>query len=148
MLISSYEHSVDVKGRVFIPARWREDLGDTVVVTRGMMGKGDSRCLFGMSVPVWCELQDRFKRLALTDVKAQNAMRLLFAYAAECELDKQGRILLNASLREQAGITDNAVLIGVGNRIEIWNADSWKLHMQDAEDMSDEVLTYLTELGI
>ncbi|MEG1547559.1 MAG: division/cell wall cluster transcriptional repressor MraZ [Clostridia bacterium] len=148
MLISSFEHSVDAKGRVFIPAKWREDLGNTVIITRGMLGKGDSRCLFGMSVPVWSELLEKFKKLALSDVTAQNAMRLLFANAAECDLDKQGRVLITASLREQAGIDENAMLIGMGNRIEIWSAAGWSKHVEETDDISDEVLRYLSELGI
>ena len=99
VLISSFEHSVDAKGRVFIPAKWREDLGDTIVITRDMSGGGDGRCLFGMSVDVWKEMLERFNRVAISDVKAQNAMRMMFAGASDCELDKQGRVLLSAGPR-------------------------------------------------
>ena len=104
MLISSFGHSVDAKGRVFIPAKWRDDLGDTVIITRDMMGNADSRCLYGVPVELWNDILERFKKVAVSDVKAQNAMRRLFANACECELDKQGRILIPNSLREYAGI--------------------------------------------
>lgn len=148
MLISSFEHSVDAKGRVFIPAKWRDDLGDTIVITRDMLGGGDTRCLFGMSLPVWEEMLERFKRIAISDVQAQNAMRMMFANANDCELDKQGRALLSGGLRQYAGIDKEAVLIGMGNRIEIWSADRWRKHCEANDGVSAETLTYLTELGI
>lgn len=152
MLISSFEHSVDAKGRVFIPAKWRDDLGDTVIITRDMMGKGDSRCLYGMPVTLWNDILERFRKVAVTDVKAQNAMRMLFANAFDCEADKQGRILLPASLREYAGITGEATLVGMGNRIEIWGKDQWGKYCECSESASDEfnaeTMAYLAGLGI
>ena len=149
MLISSFEHSVDAKGRVFIPAKWREDLGDTIIITRDMSGGGDGRCLFGMSMGVWNDMLERFKRVAISDVKAQNAVRMMFAGASDCELDKQGRVLLSASLRQYAGIDKEAVLIGMGNRIEIWSQDRWLRWQEKAQgDMETDALAYLAELGI
>lgn len=148
MLISSFEHSVDAKGRVFIPAKWRDDLGDTIVITRDMLGSGDTRCLFGMSLVVWNEMLERFKRIAMSDVPAQNAMRMMFAGAMDCELDKQGRALLGGSLRQYAGIEKDAVLIGMGNRIEIWSAERWSKHCEENDQVSAETLRYLAELGI
>ena len=70
LLISSFGHSVDAKGRVFIPAKWRDDLGDTVIITRDMMGNADSRCLYGMPVELWNDILERFKKVAVSDVKA------------------------------------------------------------------------------
>ncbi len=148
VLISSFEHSVDAKGRVFIPAKWRDDLGDTIVITRDLPGEGDTRCLFGMSLQVWNEMLERFKRIAISDAPAQNAMRMLFAGATDCELDKQGRALLSANLRQYAGIDKDAVLIGMGNRIEIWSAQRWNKHCEENDKVSAETLRYLTELGI
>jgi MraZ protein len=147
VLISSFEHSVDAKGRVFIPAKWRDDLGDTIVITRDMLG-GDGRCLFGMSLAVWNDMLERFKKVAIADVPAQNAMRLMFAGASDCELDKQGRALLSASLRQYAGLERDAVLIGMGSRIEIWSADTWREHCEANAQVSGEALKYLAELGI
>ena len=79
MLINSFEHNVDAKGRLFIPAKWREDLGSTIIITRGMLGKSDRRCLFGMSLTTWDMLLERYNKIAMTDVKAQNALRMTFA---------------------------------------------------------------------
>lgn len=151
-MINSFEHSVDAKGRVFLPAKWRDDLGDTVIITRDMMGKGEDRCLYGMPVSVWNEMLERFRRISVTDVRAQNAMRMLFANACDCEPDKQGRILIPASLREYAGIGGEAMLIGMGNRIELWGVEKWDKHCREAEAASDELnaetLAYLAGLGI
>ncbi len=148
MLISSFRHSVDAKGRIFIPAKWRDDLGDTIVVTRGLTGKGGGRCLSGMSMPVWNELLERFRKIAMSDSTAQNAMRMLFANACDCEPDKQGRILISASLRELAQIGEEVVLIGMGNRIELWSAPVWERHCAEDNGFDDDTLAYLTGLGI
>ena len=146
MLISSFGHSVDAKGRVFIPAKWRDDLGDTVIITRDMMGNADSRCLYGMPEELWNDILERFKKVAVSDVKAQNAMRRLFANACECELDKQGRILIPNSLREYAGISSDAM------RIEIWGAEKWKEQLERMDNAGEESMTeslsYLAGLGI
>ena len=148
MLISSFRHSVDAKGRIFIPAKWREDLGDTVIVTRGLMGKGGGRCLSVMSMPVWNEVLERFKKTAMSDVTAQNAMRMLFANACDCELDKQGRILISSQLRALAQLDEEVVLIGMGNRVELWSAPVWERHCQEDDGFDDDTLAYLTGLGI
>ena len=148
MLINSYAHSIDAKGRVFIPSRWRDDLGETVIVTRGMLAQQDSHCLFAMSLEAWNAFYGRFKALSLSDVRAQNAMRILFANACECELDKQGRILISNGLREYAALDKDVVLIGMGERAEIWSAEAWTKHCTDNGDVTDEALQYLSELGI
>ncbi len=147
LLINSYAHSVDAKGRIFIPSKWRLDLGDTVIVTRGITGREEQRCLFGMSLAVWNEFLERFSKVAVTDVAAQKAMRVTFANANDCELDKQGRIILPASLREYAGIKGDAQLVGMGRRIEIWSKDNWTLFEQ-GEELTDDMLSHLTGLGI
>ena len=146
MLISSFGHSVDAKGRVFIPAKWRDDLGDTVIITRDMMGNADSRCLYGMPVELWNDILERFKKVAVSDVKAQNAMRRLFANACECELDKQGRILVPQTLREFAGLEKDVVLTGNINRIEIWSKEKWNEN-SNYDDM-DAIAESMEEMGI
>ncbi len=148
MLINSFEHTVDAKGRLFIPAKWRDDLGSTIIVTRGLAGRGDHRCLFGMSVTTWQSFVEKFKTVALSDVVTQNALRKTFAMACECELDKQGRILVTNTLRQQAGIDKDVTLIGMGNRIELWDTVRWQAILNSDEDMDDEVLEHLTGLGI
>ena len=149
MLIGQFAHNVDAKGRVFIPAKWREDLGDTIILTRGIRGKGETRCLLGMSLKAWEAFSARFSDLPMTDLVAQNARRMIFANACDCELDKQGRVLLSAGLRQYAGIDKDAVLIGMGNRIEIWSQERWLRWQEKAQDdMGTDALAYLAELGI
>ena len=137
---------MDAKGRVFIPAKWRDDLGDTVIITRDMMGNADSRCLYGMPVELWNDILERFKKVAVSDVKAQNAMRRLFANACECELDKQGRILIAPGLREKAQLEGDIMLAGANNRIEIWNRARWNEEMDDESGFDDETLEALTRI--
>lgn len=154
MLINSFEHNVDAKGRLFIPAKWREDLGSTIIVTRGMLGKSDRRCLFGMSLAMWNVLLERYNKIAMSDVKAQNALRMTFANACDCELDKQGRILISSTLRKYAGIDKDVVLVGMGNRIEIWSSEMWASQLaaseeeEQEEEQENDALAHLAGLGI
>lgn len=105
-----------------------------------------------MPVELWNDILERFKKVAVSDVKAQNAMRRLFANACECELDKQGRILIPNSLREYAGINSDAMLVGMGSRIEIWGAEKWEEQLERMDNAGEESmaesLNYLAGLGI
>ena len=105
-----------------------------------------------MPVSMWSEIVERFRKMPVTDVRAQAAMRMMFANASDCELDKQGRILLPAQLREYAGIEGDAILVGMANRIEIWSAEQWEKCKLEAESASDEIkaetMKYLAGLGI
>ncbi len=148
MLVSSYEHAVDAKGRVFIPAKWREDLGTTVVVMRGITGSNEDKCLTCMSLSSWEEMLAKFKTVAMSDVTAQRTLRGLLATACDCEADKQGRILLSAALRNYAEIDKEAVLVGMGNRIEIWSGERWKEYCLREADAGDDVWQHLMGLGI
>lgn len=148
MLIGSFAHGVDAKGRVFIPAKWREDLGASVIVTHGILGRGDTRCLFGMSEKSWREFAARFSDLPETDVMAQAFRRMMFSNAAECEMDKQGRILIPNTLREYAGLDKDAVLVGVDSRIEIWGAEAWQAHEQSMAEDYNAALMRLAQAGI
>lgn len=149
MLVGSYEHSVDTKGRVFMPAKWREDLGSTVVVMRGITGSNEDKCLTCMSLASWEEMLSKFKNVAMSDVKAQRTLRGLLSTANDCETDKQGRILITALLRNYAEIEKDAVLVGMGNRIEIWSAERWKEYSKLQEEAGDDdVWQHLMGLGI
>lgn len=149
MLIGSYEHSVDAKGRVFIPAKWREDLGTTVVVMPGITGSSEDKCLTCMSLSSWEEMLTKFKTVAMTDAVAQRTLRSLLARSADCETDKQGRILISAPLRELGEIDKEAVLVGMGNRIEIWSSKLWKEYCErEAQNGDDDVWQHLMGLGI
>jgi len=148
MLIGSYPYGVDPKGRVFIPAKWRDDLGASVILMHGILGSDELTCLFGKSEKGWREFAARFSALPVTDAPAQQFRSILFANAAECEMDKQGRILIPAPLREHAGLKDNAVLVGADDRIEIWDPDSWKKFNDSYRGSYQEARRRLMEIGV
>ncbi|MDO4326356.1 MAG: division/cell wall cluster transcriptional repressor MraZ [bacterium] len=120
MFIGEYSHTIDEKGRLIMPSRFREQLGDSFVVTRGLDG-----CLFVYGLQEWEKLEQKLRALPLTNPNARKLTRFFLAGAAMCEMDKQGRILLPAVLRKFAGLKKDVVLAGVGNRIEIWNDAAW-----------------------
>ena len=141
MFIGEYNHTIDAKGRLIIPSRFREVLGDEFVVTKGMDG-----CLFVFDNPEWQAFEEKLHKLPMIDKGARQFTRFFLAGAASVEVDKQGRILLPAVLREFAGITKDAVLVGVGSRVEIWSKDRWEgtVTYQDMEEISG----HMSELGI
>lgn len=149
MLIGSCTHTVDAKGRIFIPSKWRDDLGGTIIVTRGLLsGDGESRCLFAMSLAAWTEFAGRLSSLPEADVNLQDVRRVMFANACDCELDKQGRILISNALREHAGLSADATLIGVDTRIEIWASDVWEKHNARISEHYDAKLEKLASIGV
>ena len=141
MFIGEYNHTIDAKGRLIIPSRFREVLGDEFFVTKGMDG-----CLFVFDNPEWQAFEEKLHKLPMIDKGARQFTRFFLAGAASVEVDKQGRILLPAVLREFAGITKDAVLVGVGSRVEIWSKDRWEgtVTYQDMEEISGHMI----ELGI
>ena len=135
----TYEHSLDAKGRLFIPAQLRRELGDTLYVTMGLDG---SLAVYPQST--WDTFAERFAALPMSQSKG---MRLLFANAAKCEPDSQGRIVLPQKLRTFAGLVKDLVIIGVHNRAEIWSAERWKA--TEEEEMTPEKMNrLLDELGL
>lgn len=137
-MTGQYQHSIDNKGRLFIPAKLREELGDTFYVTMGI-----DRCLSVYSNESWNRFTEKFESLPYSRTRA---MRPLFANATKCEPDAQGRILLPTKLREYANLTKDVVVIGVSNRAEIWNADAWS--ELEAQELNPENLTaVMEELG-
>lgn len=141
MFMGEYNHTIDAKGRLIIPSRFREVLGDEFVVTKGMDG-----CLFVFADPEWQAFEEKLRNLPMIDKEARQFTRFFLAGAASVEVDKQGRVLLPAVLREFAGITKEAVLVGVGSRVEIWSKDRWEgtVTYQDMEEIS----RHMIELGI
>lgn len=143
MLIGSYEHTIDPKGRLFIPAKWRTDLVDGFVITKGIRG-----CLFGLPMKEWLKLSEKLAALPLTNQRAQTIHRELSRWATDCELDKQGRILIPQKLRSFAFIEMDTTLIGMTNHVEIWSSE--KLNEQDQEENLnyDDVLKEAEQWGI
>lgn len=143
MLIGEYEHSLDVKGRLILPAKIREDMGDKFIVTKGLDG-----CLFGFSQNEWTNFEEKLKTLPLTNKNARDFVRFFLSGATECEIDKQGRFLITSYLREYATLEKDAIIIGVGTRIEIWNREKWKSYNSDENISADEIAENMTMLGI
>lgn len=143
MLIGEYSHNLDPKGRVFIPAKFREELGEKFIVSRGI-----GKCLFVFSLDAWMEYASKLKNIPVTDVSSQTFLRMLFASACECEPDKQGRILLPQRLRDYAGMEKEVVAIGVMSRVELWAKDEWESYNAGALEGYEKTLSKLAELGI
>ena len=122
MLIGEYEHSLDAKGRLIMPAKLREDMGEKFILTTGLDG-----CLFGFSMSEWEKFEDKLKALPITNKNARNFVRFFLSGATECELDKQGRFLIAGKLREVAKLDKDVTIIGAGTRIEIWDKAKWKI---------------------
>ncbi len=116
-MTGEYQHNLDSKGRLFIPAKLREELGNVFYVTLSM-----DKCLSAYSADSWRDFSDKVN--AMPYVK-QRKMRPLFAYAAKCELDTQGRILIPQNLRDFAGLTKNVTVVGCNNHAELWDAAAW-----------------------
>ena len=143
LLIGEYEHSLDAKGRVIMPARLREDMGEKFILTKGLDG-----CLFGFSQNEWANFEEKLKTLPLTNKNARDFVRFFLSGATECEMDKQGRFLVASNLREYAEMDKEIVVIGVGNRIEIWNKQKWNAHNSSENISADEIAEKMDFLGI
>jgi MraZ protein len=134
MFLGEYQHSIDEKGRVIMPARFRDQLGPNFIITRGLDG-----CLFVYPAAEWEKLSQEVQTLPLAKKDARAFSRMLFSGAAEGECDKQGRVSLPANLREYAGIERDVVSIGVSSRIEIWAAQNWARVNADAAQRYEEL---------
>lgn len=132
--MGEYLHAIDNKGRLIVPAKFREGLGDKFIITKGL-----DNCLFAYPLVEWSSLEEKLKKLPFTKSDARAFVRFFFSGATECEFDKQGRILIPQNLREYAGLEKEAVIIGVSSRIEIWGSEVWKKYSSEAE-MDYEVL--------
>lgn len=138
-MTGTYEHSIDAKGRLFIPAKLREELGVTFYLAMGV-----DACLAIYPQETWERFTEKFASLPMSQSKA---MRPLFANAAKCEPDSQGRIVVPQSLRKFAMLEKDAVIIGVHNRAEIWSAERWKT--EEEEEMTPEKMNeILNGLGL
>ena len=121
LLIGEYEHSIDTKGRLIMPSKLKEDIGEKFVVTKGLDG-----CLFVYSQTEWKTFEDKLRAFPLTNKDARALVRFFLAGAMECEIDKQGRIKLSSELCEKCSITKDVVVIGVDDHVEIWDREQHK----------------------
>ncbi|MGI6685990.1 MAG: division/cell wall cluster transcriptional repressor MraZ [Bacillota bacterium] len=143
MFMGEYQHTIDPKGRLFIPVKFREDLGDNFVVTKGL-----DNCLFVYSKNEWQRLELKLKALPFTKADARAFTRFFFSGAMECELDKQGRILLPANLRDYAQLDKETVIIGVSSRVEIWSKDRWDRYNEQAASDYEELAEKLVDFDL
>ncbi len=142
MFIGEYKHSLDEKGRVSVPAKYREQLGDTFILTKGLDG-----CLFIYPASEWVLFEQKLKNLPLTNTNARKFVRFFLSGAVECNTDKQGRILIPLNLRAYSKIERDIVFIGMSNRIEIWSNTNWDAYNEEEFD-ADTIAQQMEELGI
>jgi MraZ protein len=135
MFLGRFEHSVDIKGRVAVPARFRDRLSGELILTRG-----NDRCLYLFTQESWEPLASKLNALPTGDADARNLRRAVFSAAEPVELDKQGRIIIPEHLREYSGITGDVAIIGLGSYIEIWDRQSWE-HLDDSIEENVDVIS-------
>lgn len=140
MFTGEYSHSIDAKGRVIVPAKFREILGDSFVITMGFDG-----CLSMYSNQEWDRFVNKLSNLPEGRKETRQILRFFLAKATTCEVDKQGRVLIPARLREHAALEKEIVFVGVLSKVEIWNKQRWDEN--DISDM-DDMAERLSELGI
>lgn len=143
MFIGEYNHTVDAKGRLNIPAKFREQLNETFYITKGL-----DECLFVFPEEEWKIFEEKLKALPLTNKSVRGFVRLFFAGAAECSFDKQGRIIIPAPLREYAHLEKEAKVIGVGTRVEVWSNQTWDNYSNPENISYEEIAEQMAELGI
>lgn len=143
MFIGEYQATIDEKGRISVPAKFRPQLKTTVVVTRGL----DSS-LFLYTLEEWKKLAEKLSTLSIATANTRAFARLMLAGAMDCEIDKQGRIILPAYLKEFAKITKKVTIAGLYNRIEIWSEELWTKYKKQTESQSNKIAEQLGSLGV
>lgn len=143
MFMGEYQHTIDPKGRLIVPAKFREGLGEQFIATRGL-----DKCLFVYPLEEWKILEQKLKNLPVTQAEARSFVRFFFSGATECELDKQGRILIPANLREYGQLDKDVVFVGIASRVEIWAKERWDDYSATANENFDETAQRLVDLGL
>ncbi len=143
MFLGEYQHSLDIKGRIIIPARFREQLGESFVATRGL-----DNCIFVYPFDEWRSIEEKMRSLPFTRADVRAFMRIFLSGASELDLDKQGRTVLPANLRDYANINKDIIIIGVGTRVEIWSAENWQTYTMNSASSYEQIAESLVDLGI
>lgn len=143
MFIGEYQHSIDPKKRLAVPSKFRSELKNKLVVTRGL-----DKCLFVYPMKVWEELAGKLGTLPVGESATRSFIRLMLAGAVDVEADKQGRILIPDFLKAYAGLKRNVIVAGVYNRLEIWDEKKWSDYKKNAEKNTDEIAEQLGKLGV
>jgi MraZ protein len=134
MFMGEHHHNIDSKGRLIVPAKFRDNLGENFVITRGL-----DQCLFGYPLKEWEEIEQKLKALPLTKKDARAFTRFFFSGATESEIDKQGRINIPTPLLQYAKLEKECVILGVSNRIEIWSKQIWEDYFNESEESFAEI---------
>lgn len=143
MLIGEYKHNLDPKKRLAIPAKLRKELGESSILTRGL-----NSCLFLYPLGQWSKLTEKLGQLPVGQADTRSFLRLMFAGASEVETDQLGRILIPDYLKNYAGLKQKVVIIGVYDRLEIWDEDRWENYKTETEKNTDMIAEKLGELGL
>ena len=143
MLIGQYEHTIDAKKRLALPAKFRGELGDKVVVTKGV-----ENCLVVYTEKEFLVMSAKLSNLTISQPEARSFTRTMLASAMEVTLDKLGRILVPDYLKKYAGLSKNVVICGLSNRLEIWDLESWNAWTKEAEKGVSDIVSKLGGLGI
>lgn len=143
MFIGEYHHAIDDKGRLAVPVKFREEIGRTVVVTRGL-----DNCLFVYTQKEWHNLAERLSKLPVAKANTRAFARLMLAGAMELEVDKQGRVILPDYLRKYAALKKKVVIAGLLNRLELWDAALWSKYQSGTERNAGDIAEALGELGV
>jgi MraZ protein len=143
MFIGEYRHTIDTKKRLALPVKFRKELGDKVVITRGF-----ENCLIVYPQKEWQVTSDKLGKLPASQFEARGYARIMLAGAMEVDLDKLGRILIPEYLKEYASLGKNVVVCGLFNRLEIWNGENWDSYKGKMEKEVGELADKLKELGI
>ena len=143
MFIGEFKHSVDTKGRVAVPAKFRNQISSGAIITRGL-----DHCLFVFTETDWESLAQKIVALPLAQANSRAFARLMLSGASSAELDSQGRILIPDYLRKYAGLGKSVKVIGVYNRMEVWDETAWQKYREKTESAGDEIAEKLGELGI
>ncbi|MGK0552984.1 division/cell wall cluster transcriptional repressor MraZ [Macrococcus capreoli] len=143
MFMGEFQHQLDTKGRMIVPAKFRDELTEHFVITRGL-----DKCLFGYPLDEWKRIEEKLKSLPITKRDARKFMRLFFSGAVEVEIDKQGRINIPKNLMEYAGLTKECTVIGVSTRIEIWDRNNWNNFYDETEEHYEEIAEELIDFDL
>ncbi|MGI6730738.1 MAG: division/cell wall cluster transcriptional repressor MraZ [Anaerovoracaceae bacterium] len=143
MFIGEYQNSIDTKGRVIVPSKFREELGYKFILTKGL-----DNCLYIYPMTEWDKFKEKLVDLPVTNKDARAFVRYFFSSAVECEMDKQGRLTIPQNLREHAKIDKELVTIGVLDKIEIWSKQEWDKYNEDSNLGPDEIAEKMAEFGI
>ena len=143
MFMGEYLHTLDEKGRIIVPAKFRDNLGERCVITRGL-----DQCLFLYPESEWKNVEEKLKRLPLTQRDARAFHAVFLSGATDVEFDRQGRIMIPAGLRQYAKLEKEVVVIGVSTRVELWAKEVWTEYAQQAEASFEAIAEKIVDLGI